>query len=143
MVIPETTPGILRGKITLRSTAKLPQPRSRAASSSHTFLGMRIDLKTKRPVVANVMGGFSGPAVFPMALRMVYQVSRAVNIPVIGCGGVMSADDILEMMLAGAKAVEVGTANLIDPLACYNMVRDLPTAMERYGIDSLSSIKPI
>ena len=110
---------------------------------ANTFLGMRIDLKTKRPVVANVMGGFSGPAVFPMALRMVYQVSRAVNIPVIGCGGVMSADDILEMMLAGAKAVEVGTANLIDPMACYNMVRDLPAAMERYGIDSLSSIKPI
>ena len=110
---------------------------------ANTFLGMRIDLKTKRPVVANVMGGFSGPAVFPMALRMVYQVSRAVNIPVIGCGGVMSADDILEMMLAGAKAVEVGTANLIDPMACHNMVHDLPAAMERYGIDSLSSIKPI
>lgn len=110
---------------------------------ANTFLGMRIDLKTKRPVVANVMGGFSGPAVFPMALRMVYQVSRAVNIPVIGCGGVMSTDDILEMMLAGAKAVEVGTANLIDPMACHNMVRDLPAAMERYGIDSLSSIKPI
>ena len=110
---------------------------------ANTFLGMRIDLKTKRPVVANVMGGFSGPAVFPMALRMVYQVSRAVNIPVIGCGGVMSADDVLEMMLAGAKAVEVGTANLIDPMACHNMVRDLPAAMERYGIDSLSSIKPI
>ena len=110
---------------------------------ANTFLGMRIDLKTKRPVVANVMGGFSGPAVFPMDLRMVYQVSRAVNIPVIGCGGVMSADDILEMMLAGAKAVEVGTANLLDPMACYNMVRELPAAMERYGIDSLSSIKPI
>ena len=107
---------------------------------ANTFLGMRIDLRTKRPVVANVMGGFSGPAVFPMALRMVYQVSRAVNIPVIGCGGVSSAEDVIEMMLAGAKAVEVGTANLIDPMACQNIINDLPEVMRKYNIPELANI---
>lgn len=107
---------------------------------ANTFLGMRIDLRTRRPVIANVMGGFSGPAVFPMALRMVHQVSQAVNIPVIGCGGVSSAEDVLEMMMAGASAVEVGTANLTDPMACHNIVRDLPDAMARYGFKSLSSL---
>lgn len=109
----------------------------------NTFLGMRIDLKTRKPVIANKMGGFSGPAVFPMALRAVYQVSHAVDIPVIGCGGVMTADDVLEMMMAGAKAVEVGSANLVDPMACYNIVRDLPEAMRKYGIDSLSNVPHI
>ncbi|MBQ5437855.1 MAG: dihydroorotate dehydrogenase, partial [Firmicutes bacterium] len=84
----------------------------------NTLLGMRIDLKTRRPVIANVMGGFSGPAVFPVALRMVYQVAKAVKVPVIGIGGVSTAEDVIEMMLAGATAVEVGAANLVDPMAC-------------------------
>ena len=108
----------------------------------NTFLGMRFDLKRRRPVVANTMGGFSGPAIFPMALRMVHQVSQAVGIPVIGCGGVMSADDVLEMMLAGAKAVEVGTANLIDPMACHDIIHNLPIAMKKYGFSSLNDLKP-
>lgn len=106
----------------------------------NTMLGMRIDLKTRRPVVANVMGGFSGQAVFPVAVRMVWQVSRACNIPVIGCGGVSSADDVLEMMMAGAKAVEVGTANLINPWACRDIIADLPAKMEKYGIKSLREL---
>lgn len=106
----------------------------------NTMLGMRIDLKTRRPVVANVMGGFSGQAVFPVALRMVYQVSRAVGIPVIGCGGVTTAEDVLEMMMAGARAVEVGTANLINPWACRDIIRDLPGAMRKYGVNSLSEL---
>ncbi len=109
----------------------------------NTFLGMRINLQTKKPVIANVMGGFSGPAVFPMALRAVYQVSHAVDIPVIGCGGVMTADDVLEMMMAGAKAVEVGTANLVEPMACHNIIRNLPEAMKKYGIESLESVPRI
>lgn len=106
----------------------------------NTLLGMRIDLKTRRPVVANVMGGFSGQAVFPVALRMVWQVSHAVSIPVIGCGGVASAVDVLEMMMAGASAVEVGTANLINPWACRDIIEALPDAMDKYGIKSLSSL---
>ena len=106
----------------------------------NTVLSMRIDLKTKRPVVANVMGGLSGPAVFPLALRMVWQVWEAVSIPVVGMGGVSSAEDILEMMLAGATAVEVGAANLVDPWACQKIVRDLPRAMEQYGIHDLREI---
>lgn len=97
----------------------------------NTMLGMRIDLKTGRPVIANVMGGFSGPAVFPVAVRMVWQVSRAIDKPVIGCGGVSSADDVIEMMIAGADAVEVGAANLRDPYACRDIVRDLPAAALR------------
>ncbi len=103
----------------------------------NTLLGMRIDLRTKRPVIANTMGGFSGSAIFPVALRMVYQVARAVKIPVVGMGGVSSAEDVLEMMLAGATAVEVGAANLINPFACRDIIRDLPRVMEKYGVSSL------
>lgn len=106
----------------------------------NTLLGMRIDLKTKKPVIANKMGGFSGPAIFPVAVRMVYQVARAVNIPVIGMGGVSSAEDVLEMMLAGATAVEIGAANLINPFACRDIIADLPRAMAQYGIENLSDI---
>ena len=106
----------------------------------NTMLGMRINLKTKKPVIANKMGGFSGPAIFPVAVRMVYQVSSAVKIPVIGMGGVSSAEDVIEMMLAGATAVEVGAANLIDPFACKKIIEDLPEVMEQYRINSLSEI---
>ena len=108
-----------------------------AVSLINTLMGMRIDLKTKRPVLANVTGGLSGPAVFPVALRMVYQTAKAVNIPVIGMGGVSSAEDVLEMMMAGAAAVEVGAANLVDPFVCRDIVRDLPAVMEKYGISKL------
>ncbi len=106
----------------------------------NTLLGMRIDLKTKKPVIANKMGGFSGSAIFPVAVRMVYQVANAVNIPVVGMGGVSSAEDVIELMLAGATAVEVGAANLIDPCACLNIINDLPRAMDKYGIEKLSDI---
>lgn len=106
----------------------------------NTLLGMRIDLKTKRPVIANVMGGFSGPAIFPVALRMVYQVASAVDVPVIGMGGVSSAEDVIEMMLAGASAVEVGAANLIDPFASRDIIASLEKAMDKYGIDNLRDI---
>ncbi|MBR4661859.1 MAG: dihydroorotate dehydrogenase [Clostridia bacterium] len=106
----------------------------------NTLLGMRIDLKTKRPVLRNRTGGLSGPAVLPVALRMVWDVYEAVKIPVVGMGGVSRAEDVIEMMLAGATAVEVGAANLRDPFACRNIVRDLPETMEKYGIDDLSSI---
>lgn len=106
----------------------------------NTLFGMRIDLKTKRPVIANKMGGFSGPAILPVALRMVYQVYEAVNIPVIGMGGVSSAEDVIEMMLAGATAVQVGAANLVNPFACKKIIEQLPSVMERYGISSLSKI---
>ena len=106
----------------------------------NTLLGMRIDLKTKKPVIANKMGGFSGPAIFPVAVRMVYQVAHAVNIPVVGMGGVASAEDVLEMMLAGATAVEVGAANLVDPYACKKIIEELPAAMAKYGIASLEEI---
>jgi len=106
----------------------------------NTMLGMRIDLRTKKPVIANKMGGFSGPAIFPVALRMVYQVSHAVKIPVVGMGGVSSAEDVIEMMLAGATAVEVGAANLVDPFACKNMIEQLPKVMSKYRIDSLVDI---
>jgi len=104
---------------------------------------MRINLKTKRPILSNVTGGLSGPAVFPVALRMVYQVSGALSIPVVGMGGISSAEDVLEMMLAGAAAVQVGSANLVDPYACKNIINDLPGAMQRYGITSLKEIKRI
>ncbi|MBD5348619.1 MAG: dihydroorotate dehydrogenase [Bacteroides sp.] len=107
----------------------------------NTLLGMRIDLKTRRPVVANTMGGFSGAAVFPVAVRMVWQVAHACKIPVIGCGGVTTADNVLEMMMAGARAVEVGTANLINPWACPEIIENLPAAMDRYGIGSLEELK--
>ena len=106
----------------------------------NTLLGMRIDLKKKAPVIANKMGGFSGPAIFPVAVRMVYQVSHAVDIPVIGMGGVSNAEDVIEMMMAGATAVEVGAANLVDPYACRDIIADLPRVMEKYGIESLSDI---
>lgn len=106
----------------------------------NTLLGMRIDLRTRKPVIKNTMGGFSGPAIFPVALRMVYQVSRAVRIPVVGMGGVSSAEDVLEMMLAGATAVEVGAANLTDPFACRRIVEELPRVMEKYGIRDLKEL---
>ena len=106
----------------------------------NTMLGMRIDLRTRRPVIANTMGGFSGAAIFPVALRMVYQVAHSVSIPVVGMGGVSSAEDVIEMMLAGATAVEVGAANLIDPFASKKIVEDLPKAMEKYKISSLAEI---
>lgn len=106
----------------------------------NTLLGMRIDLRTRRPVIANKMGGFSGPAIFPVAVRMVYQVARAVSVPVIGMGGVSSARDVIEMMLAGATAVQVGAANLVDPFASKKIIEDLPSVMDEYGIDTLESM---
>ncbi len=106
----------------------------------NTLLGMRIDLRSKKPVIANVMGGFSGPAIFPVALRMVYQVSHAVKIPVVGMGGVSKAEDVIEMMLAGATAVEVGAANLVDPFACKKIIEGLPATMDKYGISDLENI---
>lgn len=106
----------------------------------NTLLGMRIDLKTKKPVIYNKMGGFSGPAIFPVAVRMVYQVYEAVNIPIIGMGGVSSAEDVLELMLAGATAVEVGAANLVDPFASKKIIEDLPETMEKYGVSQLTDI---
>ena len=106
----------------------------------NTLLGMRIDLRRRAPVVANKTGGFSGPAILPVAVRMVYQVYEAVNIPVIGIGGVSSARDVIEMMLAGATAVEVGAANLVDPFACKKIIEDLPGVMAEYGIENLKDI---
>ncbi len=106
----------------------------------NTMLGMRIDLKTRKPVIANTMGGFSGPAIFPVAVRMVYQVAQAVKIPVIGIGGVSSAENVIEMLLAGASAVEVGAANLVNPFACKQIIEDLPRVMEKYRIENLSEI---
>ena len=106
----------------------------------NTLLGMKIDLKTKKPLLANKTGGLSGPAVKPVAVRMVYQVYEAVKIPIVGMGGISSADDVLEFMLAGAAAVEVGAANLTDPYACKKIIEDLPRAMEKYGINNLSEI---
>lgn len=106
----------------------------------NTLLGMRIDLRTKKPIIANTMGGFSGPAIFPVALRMVWQVSHAVSIPVVGMGGVSTAEDVIEMLLAGATAVEVGAANLVDPYVCKTIIEELPHVMERYGIASLAEI---
>ena len=107
----------------------------------NTLLGMRIDLKTRKPVVANKMGGFSGAAIKPVALRMVYQVSEAVRIPVVGMGGVSNAEDVIEMIMAGATSVEVGAANLVDPFACRDIVENLPKVMEKYGINNLNEIK--
>lgn len=106
----------------------------------NTLLGMRINLKTKKPVIANKMGGFSGPAIFPIALRMVYQVYEAVNIPIIGVGGIQKAEDVIEMMLAGATAVEVGAVNLKNPYACKEIIESLPETMKKYGITNLSAI---
>ena len=106
----------------------------------NTMLGMRIDLNRRKPVIANKMGGFSGPAIFPVAVRMVYQVSHAVKIPVVGMGGVSTARDVIEMMMAGATAVEVGAANLVDPFASQKIVEELPRVMEQYRIENLSDI---
>ncbi|MCR4563747.1 MAG: dihydroorotate dehydrogenase [Clostridiales bacterium] len=106
----------------------------------NTLLGMRINLKTRKPIIANKMGGFSGPAVFPVALRMVYQVYQAVNLPIIGIGGISSAEDVIEMMLVGATAVEIGAANLVEPFACKNIIEQLPETCQKYGIENLSDI---
>ena len=106
----------------------------------NTLLGMRINLRNGKPIIANKMGGFSGPAIFPVAVRMVYQVAHAVKIPVIGMGGVSTAEDVIELMMAGATAVEVGAANLVDPYVCRRIIEDLPKVMEKYGIKSLSDI---
>ena len=106
----------------------------------NTLLGMRIDLRTRKPVIANKMGGFSGSAILPVALRMVYQVYEAVKLPIIGMGGISSARDVVEMMLAGATAVEIGAANLVDPWACPKILAELPSVMAQYGITSLREI---
>lgn len=106
----------------------------------NTLLGMRVDLRRRKPVIANTMGGFSGSAIFPVALRMVWQVYEAVSIPIIGVGGVSSAEDVIEMMLAGATAVQVGAANLVEPFICRDIVEKLPEVMAQYGIESLTDI---
>jgi len=106
----------------------------------NTLLGMRVDIKRRKSVIANKMGGFSGPAIFPVAVRMVYQVSHAVSIPVVGMGGVSSAEDVIEMMMAGATAVEVGAANLVNPFACRDIINDLPAVMDELRIEKLSDI---
>ena len=111
-----------------------------AVSLINTLMGMRLDLKTKKPLLANQTGGMSGPAIFPLAVRMVWQVYEAISIPIVGMGGVSCAEDVLELMLAGATAVEVGAANLVNPYACRDIVRDLPQVMEKYSIEKLSDI---
>ena len=109
-------------------------------SMINTLMGMRIDLKTKKPVVYNKSGGYSGPAILPVALSMVYKVYEAVNIPIIGMGGVSTAENVIEMMLAGATAVQIGAANLVDPFVCKKIIEDLPAVMNKYGINNLSDI---
>ena len=111
-----------------------------AVSLINTLMGMRLDLNRRKPIIANVTGGYSGPAVFPVAVRMVYQVSKALSIPVVGLGGVSTARDVIEMMMAGATAVQVGAANLVDPYACKTIIETLPSVMEQYGISSLEEI---
>lgn len=106
----------------------------------NTLLGMRIDIKNRKPVIANKMGGFSGDAIFPVAVRMVYQVAKACDIPVMGCGGVSTAKDVIEMMMAGATAVQVGAANLVNPYACKDIIEALPTECEKLGIEKISDI---
>ncbi|MFC2465454.1 MAG: dihydroorotate dehydrogenase [Bacteroidota bacterium] len=106
----------------------------------NTLLGMRLDLQKRRPILANITGGFSGDAVFPVALRMVYQVAKVCRIPIVGCGGISTARDVVEMMMAGASAVEVGTANLINPYACRDIIEELPNVMQRLKIDNLTDI---
>lgn len=106
----------------------------------NTLLGMRLDLQKRRPILANITGGFSGDAVFPVALRMVYQVAKVCRIPIVGCGGISTARDVVEMMMAGASAVEVGTANLINPYACRDIIEELPYVMQRLKIDNLTDI---
>lgn len=139
-----TKPVIIKLSPNVKDIAAIAKACERAGADGisliNTLLGMRIDLKTGRPVIANTMGGFSGPAIFPVALRMVYQVSKAVGIPVVGMGGVSSAEDVVEMMMAGASAVEVGAANLVDPYASKKIVEALPAAMEKYGINDLNDI---
>ena len=109
----------------------------------NTLLGMRIDLNRRKPILANIMGGYSGPGIFPVAVRMVYQVTGAVKIPVIGMGGISTARDVIEMMMAGAKAVQVGAANLVNPYACKEIIEQLPIEMEKLGIEKLSEIKRV
>lgn len=111
-----------------------------AVSLINTMLGMRIDISKRKPIIKNKMGGFSGPAVFPVAVRMVYQVSKAIKIPVIGMGGVSCAEDVIEMMMAGAAAVEIGAANLINPYACRDIINDLPSVLDKYGIENIKDI---
>ncbi len=139
-----TKPVIIKLSPNVKDIAAIAKACERAGADGisliNTLLGMRIDLKTGRPVIANTMGGFSGPAIFPVALRMVYQVAKAVGIPVVGMGGVSSAEDVIEMMMAGASAVEVGAANLVDPYASKKIVEALPAAMEKYGINDLNDI---
>ena len=106
----------------------------------NTMLGMRIDLNRRQPVIKNKMGGFSGSAIFPVAVRMVYQVSKAVKIPVIGMGGISSAEDVIEMMMAGATAVEIGAANLINPFACRDIINELPQVLDKYKINEIKDI---
>ena len=111
-----------------------------AISLINTLMGMRIDLNRRTPVIKNKMGGFSGPAIFPVAVRMVYQVANAVNIPVVGMGGIATADDVIEMMMAGATAVEIGAANLVNPYACRDIINDLPNALDKYKINNIRDI---
>ena len=111
-----------------------------SVSLINTLMGMRLNLRTRKPIITNVTGGYSGPAVFPVAVRMVYQVSKAVGIPVVGLGGISTAKDVIEMMMAGATAVQVGAANLVDPFACKTIIEDLPRVMEEYRIESLTDI---
>ena len=106
----------------------------------NTLMGMRIDINRRKPVIANKKGGFSGPAIFPVALRMVYEVYEATNLPIIGIGGISSAEDVIEMMMAGATAVQIGAANLINPMACKEIIEELPQVMEKLGINSLDEI---
>ncbi|MDF9866659.1 dihydroorotate dehydrogenase (NAD+) catalytic subunit [Bacilli bacterium PM5-3] len=106
----------------------------------NTLLGMRIDLNTRKPVIANKMGGFSGPAIKPVALRMIYQVAKEVDLPIIGCGGISNAYDVIEMMLAGASAIQIGSENLIDPYACKKIIEDLPNVMKELNIENLNDI---
>ena len=111
-----------------------------SVSLINTLMGMRLNLRTRKPIITNITGGYSGPAVFPVAVRMVYQVSKAVNIPVVGLGGISTARDVIEMMMAGATAVQVGAANLVDPFACKQIIEDLPKVMEEYRIERLTDI---
>ncbi|MBQ7241556.1 MAG: dihydroorotate dehydrogenase [Firmicutes bacterium] len=116
------------------------ESRADGISLINTLLGMRIDINRRKPVIANKLGGFSGPAIFPVAVGMVYRVAKTVNIPIMGMGGVSRAEDVIEMMMAGATAVQVGAANLVDPYACKNIIESLPGVMERLGIEKLSDI---
>ena len=120
--------------------ARLGHCRADAVSLINTLLGMRIDLKTGKPVIANTFGGCSGPMLLPLALRMVYQVSNALGIPVVGCGGVSCAENVVEMMMAGAAAVEIGAANLVNPFVCRDIIEELPGVLDRYGIENITDI---